>query len=59
MEPVYGQPPIIGFTVPIDSLRVDYELYKTLFQASNNGKTMSTQQQNRYHDLKQIFEPQT
>ena len=56
MKPVYGEAPLIGYAVSIDDLRLDYELYKALYEASGNGGTMQPRQIQRYADLKSIFE---
>lgn len=56
MKPVHGEAPVIGYEVPIDKLRIDYETYKFMYQAASAGVAMTPQQMERYTELREIFE---
>lgn len=55
MEKAYGPPPVIGYTVSIEEMQTDFEVYKMLYQATGNGTRMTPEQIARYHALIEAF----
>lgn len=55
MHEVYGQPPVVGYTVTVEEARTDFTVYEMLYKASQDGKTMAKDQLQRYMDLLTIF----
>ena len=56
MKEVYGTPPLVGYTMTLEEMQTDYEVYKMLYAATSNGTTMTKDQLDRFTSLTKVFE---